>query len=141
VCGGPLDKVEPVRDEDQHGRSRPLDRRRVRWRVVNAGYLRAARLKRDLELVRPVLGNRPRSHPRHLGAVPDHLALVGGTARTPGEPEMDGLEQVRLPRPVLATDHGDPRPELDLGPLVAPEVPQRDPLDAHHTFSRMGITR
>jgi hypothetical protein len=136
-----LDEVEPVGQEHRRERPRRIDAALERG-SVNAHALLLPRCESDLEHVRAVRRLDAQLDARELRPDPHQLALVRGAARARGEPHVERLEQVGLPGAVRAGHHVQPRPELDLRPLVVAEVPDRQPRDVHgYTLSRIGMTR
>ncbi len=139
-----LHQLQALRQEHRQQRPRGRRRQAVHRRAVDAQRLLHPRLHADLDQVRAVVALRRDGDARHLLLAPDQLAVVGGARRSTGAAEVQRLEEVGLAGAVRPGDHGQPRPERDLGRRVVAEVPEGrggDPHGGGYTFSRIGMTR
>ena len=125
-----LHQVEPIGQEDADERARRIDPGH-QARAVHPDHLLDAGLDAHLQGVQSVLGLDVHLHARHRRPHAHDLARVRGPARLRGEPEVEGLEHVRLAGAVGANHHVEPGPESDLGALVVAEVPQDQARDVH----------
>jgi hypothetical protein len=73
----------------------------------------------------------------------DHVAVVAGLEGAASEPEVEGLEEVRLAGSVRAVNHHDAAGDRRRGIGEVAEPAALDSADDHrdYTFRRIGITR